>query len=211
MRAELTRRREATSAQRQALSQRLADWSAGLLERLLASRETLRLAEPLVQLDPAIRGRGAPGPSRRLGPGGRGEATGAAAARDPEPALRPHQPRPPAGGKRPGADGADPNRLLAPFALLVNQYGIPRYGEVDPTPLFAVTFLLMFGTMFGDVGQGAVIAGLAWYFRAKLGRFWLFGLMAGASSMVFGFLYGSVFGFEHVLPALWMWPLHDPF
>ena len=68
----------------------------------------------------------------------------------------------------------------------------------------------MFGTMFGDVGQGAVIAGLAWYFRARLGRFYLFGLMAGASSMLFGFLFGSVFGFEHWLPALWMSPLHDP-
>jgi V/A-type H+-transporting ATPase subunit I len=83
------------------------------------------------------------------------------------------------------------NRLLAPFALLVHQYGIPRYGEIDPTPLFAATFLLMFGTMFGDVGQGAVIAGLAWYFRSKLGRFYLFGLMAGISSIIFGFLFGS--------------------
>jgi V/A-type H+-transporting ATPase subunit I len=72
------------------------------------------------------------------------------------------------------------NKWLAPFAMLVKQYGIPQYGEVDPTPLFAFTFLLMFGSMFGDVGQGAVIAGLAWYFRDKLGRFWLFGVMAGA-------------------------------
>jgi len=64
--------------------------------------------------------------------------------------------------------------------------------------------------MFGDVGQGAVIAGRAWYFRAKLKRFWLFGLLAGLSSMFFGLLYGSVFGYEHVLPALWMSPIHDP-
>ena len=102
------------------------------------------------------------------------------------------------------------NRLLAPFAMLVHQYGIPQYGEVDPTPLFALTFLLMFGAMFGDLGQGAVIAGAAWYYRDKLGRFAPFGILAGGSSMVFGLLYGSVFGFEHVLPALWMSPLHDP-
>jgi V/A-type H+-transporting ATPase subunit I len=102
------------------------------------------------------------------------------------------------------------SRLLQPFALLVKQYGVPEYGEVDPTPLFAVTFLLMFGSMFGDVGQGAVIAVLAWFFRAKLGRFWLFGIMAGLSSVVFGFLYGSVFGYEDVLPALWMSPIHNP-
>ena len=100
--------------------------------------------------------------------------------------------------------------LLQPFALLVNQYGIPSYGEIDPTPLFAVSFLLMFGSMFGDVGQGAVIALAAWSLRGRLGRFWPFGLLAGLSSMVFGLLYGSLFGYEHVLPALWMSPLSDP-
>ena len=102
------------------------------------------------------------------------------------------------------------NRFLAPFAMLVKQYGIPHYGEVDPTPLFAISFLFMFGAMFGDVGQGAVIAGLAWYFRDKLGRFFLFGIMAGMSSVLFGFLYGSIFGYEEVLPALWKSPIHHP-
>ena len=76
--------------------------------------------------------------------------------------------------------------------------------------MFAATFLLMFGSMFGDVGQGAIIAGLAWYLRDKLGRFYPFGVMAGISSICFGFLFGSVFGYEHLLPALWMSPLHDP-
>ncbi len=210
MRAELTRRREATTAQRQALSQRLADWSAGLLERLLASRELLLLAEPLVQLDAAIRGRGALAHLTGWVPAAavtsleqRLSATlslpFALTSRDPLPEERHLVPTVPTH-----------SRLLAPFALLVHQYGIPRYGEVDPTPLFAATFLLMFGTMFGDVGQGAVIAGLAWYFRARLGRLYLFGIMAGISSLIFGFLFGSVFGYEHWLPALWMPPLHDP-
>jgi hypothetical protein len=94
--------------------------------------------------------------------------------------------------------------------MLVKQYGVPEYGEVDPTPLFAVTFVLMFGSMFGDIGQGAVIALAAWLLRKKLGRFWPFGLMAGLSSMVFGVLFGSIFGEEHLIPALWMNPLSDP-
>ena len=210
MRAELTRRREATAAQRQALSERLTAWSAGLLERLLANREILHLAEPLVQLDAAIHGRGALAQLTGWVPASAVKKLEqrlretlslpfALTSRDPLPEERPLVPTVPTR-----------KRLLAPFALLVHQYGIPRYGEVDPTPLFAATFLLMFGTMFGDVGQGAVIAGLAWYFRAKLGRFYLFGVLAGASSMIFGFLFGSVFGFEHWLPALWMSPLHDP-
>jgi V/A-type H+-transporting ATPase subunit I len=102
------------------------------------------------------------------------------------------------------------SRLLAPFDMLVKQYGIPQYGEIDPTPLFAVTFLLMFGMMFGDVGHGSVIAVAAWMAREKLPRFYLFGIFAGISSMAFGLLFGSVFGYEHILPALWMSPLHNP-
>ncbi len=102
------------------------------------------------------------------------------------------------------------SRLLAPFALLVKQYGIPAYGEVDPTPLFAVTFLLMFGMMFGDLGHGAVIALAAWLARRKLPNFYLFGVFAGISSMGFGLLFGSLFGYEEIVPALWMSPLHDP-
>lgn len=102
-------------------------------------------------------------------------------------------------------------RLLAPFVALVKNYGIPRYGEFDPTLLFAITFILMFGTMFGDVGHGALIALAGWYWRKKLTTFTPFLIMAGLSSILFGFLYGSIFGFEEVLlPALWMSPIHHP-
>ena len=100
---------------------------------------------------------------------------------------------------------------LTPFVALVNNYGIPRYGEFDPTLLFTVTFIFMFGTMFGDVGHGALIAGAGWYWRDKLKTFTPFLLAAGGSSMFFGLLYGSVFGFEEALfPALWLSPIHQP-
>jgi V/A-type H+-transporting ATPase subunit I len=103
------------------------------------------------------------------------------------------------------------HRFLAPFITLVKNYGTPRYGEFDPTLLFAFTFILMFGTMFGDVGHGALIAGAGWYWRAKLKTFTPFFLAAGFSSILFGFLYGSIFGFEEVvLPALWLSPIHHP-
>jgi V/A-type H+-transporting ATPase subunit I len=100
--------------------------------------------------------------------------------------------------------------LLASYLALVKNYGTPRYGEFDPTIWFAVTFVLMFGSMFGDVGHGALIAGAGWYWRDKLKTFTPFFLAAGISSLFFGFLYGSIFGFEKLLPALWMSPLHDP-
>jgi V/A-type H+-transporting ATPase subunit I len=174
------------------------------------ARRTLTLAEPLVTLDPSLRSawhlaylagwvptQAVDRLSARLSASL--ERPFELSVRDPRPDERKLVPTVPV-----------KNRLLQPFAMLVKQYGIPEYGEVDPTPLFAVTFLLMFGSMFGDVGQGAVIAALAWYFRGKLGRFWLFGLLAGMSSVGFGFLYGSIFGYEHVLPALWMSPISDP-
>lgn len=102
------------------------------------------------------------------------------------------------------------SRLLTPFSTLVTQYGVPRYGEVNPTHLFALTYILMFGMMFGDVGHGAVILGAALLFRRKLGKFTAFGIAAGLSSILFGFLYGSIFGYEHVMHALWISPLTDP-
>jgi len=100
--------------------------------------------------------------------------------------------------------------LLRPFIGLVRNYGVPRYGEFDPTLLFAVSFIAMFGMMFGDLGHGAVIMlfGLAAWPRS--GRIAAFLGLAGLSSMGFGLLYGSVFGYEHVLHPLWMSPLSDP-
>lgn len=97
------------------------------------------------------------------------------------------------------------------FSTLVQNYGIPRYGEFDPTLLFAVTFIVMFGAMFGDVGHGATLALVGWFARQKLQQVTPLFIVAGISSSLFGFLYGSIFGFENVLPALWLSPLHHPF
>ena len=102
------------------------------------------------------------------------------------------------------------SRWLQPFANLVLNYGVPRYGEIDPTVLFALSFVLMFGMMFGDVGHGATIALAGVLFRRRLGQFAIPAIAVGVSSTVFGLFYGSVFGFEHVFPALWMSPLSDP-
>ncbi len=99
---------------------------------------------------------------------------------------------------------------LAPFVPLVRSYGVPRYGEFDPALPFAIAWLLLFGAMFGDVGHGAVIALVAAGFARRLGRIAWVGVAAGAASMVFGMLYGSVFGYETLIEPLWLSPLHDP-
>ena len=90
---------------------------------------------------------------------------------------------------------------LKPFELLVNTYARPRYEEIDPTALISVTFPLLYGAMFGDVGHGLVLAAIGWFLsrRSVLG-----GLLVacGLSGVIFGFIYGSIFGFENILPHL---------
>ncbi len=99
---------------------------------------------------------------------------------------------------------------LQPFARLVKNFGTPRYTEIDPTWFFALSFLAMFGMMFGDLGHGAVIFLAPLILRRRLGPFAPILMGAGLSSMVFGLLYGSVFGYEHLIPALWIPPLSNP-
>ena len=101
-------------------------------------------------------------------------------------------------------------RLLKPFAALVRNYGVPRYGEVDPTWLFAISFIAMFGMMFGDIGHGLVIAIAGLLARRKLFGFAPFVVAIGLSSTLFGFLYGSIFGYEELIHPLWIAPLTDP-
>lgn len=103
----------------------------------------------------------------------------------------------------------DNPRWMQPFEFFASAFGIPGRNEPDPTPVVAIAAPLMFGYMFGDVGQGAVLAIAGWWLgrRLPLARILL---PAGIASMVFGLLYGSVFAVEHLIPALWLHPLAHP-
>lgn len=104
-------------------------------------------------------------------------------------------------------------RLFRPFANLVVGYGLPQYREVSPTFFVAVSYLLMFGMMFGDVGHGLVLAigGLALLLAGRTASVRDGGLLvmcAGVVSAVFGVVYGSCFGLAWFKPyALWRDPL----
>ncbi|MBR7032966.1 MAG: ATPase [Clostridia bacterium] len=95
-------------------------------------------------------------------------------------------------------------RVFRPFEFFVNMFGTPSYGEIDPTPFVAITYILLFGIMFGDLGQGllvSVVGYLMWRIKKmELGRILI---RCGVSSAFFGLVYGSVFGFEHVLDPLY--------
>jgi V/A-type H+-transporting ATPase subunit I len=92
------------------------------------------------------------------------------------------------------------------FEGLVFSYGAPLYGTLDPTPLVAVFFTILFGIMFGDVGQGLVLL-LAGLVAGKRGLKAVKGFQAysipliavGVSSMVMGFLNGEFFTNEEIL------------
>ena len=99
---------------------------------------------------------------------------------------------------------------LKPFVPLVKSYGVPRYGEFDPALPFAFTYLLLFGAMFGDIGHGGVILLLSLALFRRLGYIAWVGVAAGAVSMLFGLLYGSIFGYENLIEPLWLSPMHDP-
>lgn len=104
------------------------------------------------------------------------------------------------------------NAIVRSFQDIVALYSLPSYGELDPSPFVAISFVLFFGFMFGDIGHGLLIfLGSALLvkrgmMRSSLGRVMK---MAAGSSMVFGLLYGSIFGVEDLLPAVWLSPMHD--
>ena len=90
------------------------------------------------------------------------------------------------------------SEIYQPF---LEMYGLPATGELDPRLFMAITYTIIFGVMFGDVGQGlvlSVVGFLVWKLKGSwLGR--IIGL-CGISSVCFGLIYGSVFGSEELLP-----------
>ncbi len=100
-------------------------------------------------------------------------------------------------------------RWVKPFEAFAGMLGTPAQHETDPSPLLAVIAPLLFGFMFGDVGQGLVllIAGLLLQRRMPVLKLLIPG---GIAAMFFGVLFGGVFARHDVLPALWVHPLSDP-
>jgi V/A-type H+-transporting ATPase subunit I len=96
--------------------------------------------------------------------------------------------------------------LFRPFQTITKMYGIPSYSEIDPTPIIALTFPLLFGIMFGDIGHGIVLIisallGVVIYRNKKSKDFlnfcWII-LYCGIVAIIFGFLYSEFFGMHEI-------------
>ena len=101
------------------------------------------------------------------------------------------------------------NKLFKPFEFLVNMYGAPNYNEIDPTPFFAVSYMLLYGMMFGDLGQGLVFVLLSFLVDKKNKTFGALIRRVGFSACFFGLMYGSVFGIETLIPAILIKPFDN--
>ncbi|MGL5541439.1 MAG: V-type ATP synthase subunit I [Erysipelotrichaceae bacterium] len=90
-----------------------------------------------------------------------------------------------------------------PFELFVNMYGTPGYNDLDPTFFVAISYTVLFGLMFADLGQGILLALFSWFLakKYKIGLAEI-GIRIGIASAIFGFFLGSVFGNEEILVPL---------
>lgn len=106
-------------------------------------------------------------------------------------------------------------KWIKSFSSLVKLYGLPKYGEIDPSVFFALSYILLFGIMFGDLGHGLVLVLLGFAIYKNKIKFiknqdisYIL-ISLGSSSMLFGTFYGSLFGMEDLIPALVIRPMDN--
>ncbi|MHA1986380.1 MAG: V-type ATP synthase subunit I [Promethearchaeota archaeon] len=95
--------------------------------------------------------------------------------------------------------------FFRPFETITKMYGTPTYSEIDPTPILAFTFPILFGLMFGDIGHGLtlIFAGLIGTIilrkksRDTRNMAWII-FYCGVAAFFVGFLYGEYFGLHNI-------------
>lgn len=119
-------------------------------------------------------------------------------------------------------ESADPptnlsnSRFVKPFEEITKLYGLPHYNELDPTPFMAISFPILFGLMFGDMGHGLIlfVAGLSMFFLVKKNQSiknmcWILAT-CGLAAIIAGALFGEFFG-QEIFHPLWFSPVHNVF
>ncbi|MCZ0717920.1 V-type ATP synthase subunit I [Aerococcus kribbianus] len=92
------------------------------------------------------------------------------------------------------------NKLVEPFETVTEMYSLPKYNELDPTPYLTPFYILFFGMMMADLGYG-LLMWLVTIFVLKVmdlkpgvKRFMRFGHILSYPTMIWGIIYGSIFG-----------------
>ena len=89
-------------------------------------------------------------------------------------------------------------KISRAFEMLTKMYGMPDYGEFDPTPLLAPFYALFFGMCVGDAGYGLLLVLLGFYLKKKLSKS-MAGMMnllitLGAATTIVGAVFNTFFG-----------------
>lgn len=107
------------------------------------------------------------------------------------------------------------NSFVYPVQSITELYSLPKSYEVDPTPIFAIFYIVFFGMMFADIAYGLILAGLCAF---ALIRYQLEGMAyrlvktlvyCGVSTAIWGVLFGGFFGDMITVKPLWMNPLDN--
>ena len=94
----------------------------------------------------------------------------------------------------------DNNKFVEPFESITELYGIPKYKEFDPTPLFAPFYFIFFGMCLSDAGYGLIIAALSYFslskfkFEGTVKKFFELFFLGGLSTFIMGAIMGSWMG-----------------
>lgn len=121
------------------------------------------------------------------------------------------------------------NSFSASMEGIVESYGLPKRGELDPTTIMSFFYVFFFGMMLSDAAYGAIIAVACFVLLKKFPRMSrgmyqsikMF-MYCGISTLIWGILFGGYFGnivdivsqkffgTTITVPALWFIPLNDP-
>ncbi|OJG28070.1 V-type ATP synthase subunit I [Enterococcus caccae] len=92
------------------------------------------------------------------------------------------------------------NSVVAPFEMLTEMYSLPKYDEIDPTPIMTPFYMVFFGMMVADIGYGllmflgALLVLKLMILPRGMKRFADFFLILSFPTIIWGFIYGSFFG-----------------
>lgn len=91
-------------------------------------------------------------------------------------------------------------KFVRTFEVITESQGIPKKGELDPTPMIALMWPIFYGIMFADVGHGLLLMGMGLLFKLKgqgnLARWGMLIAISGAAASIAGMGAGEAFGFH---------------